>query len=110
MENVVAIRLRRKDGSSYGLLAWGRIFGALEEVPLTDAAGRFSKKAADEVVTAEVCEALSSVANAKYFYEGLLFFAWQPIPFGPEYEAWRAERRQEYLDGTGDFFLVGELA
>jgi hypothetical protein len=109
MDDVIAIKVRRKDGSRYGLLAWGRIFGALEEEQLLEAVRRSSKSAADEVAMAEVCESLADVSTAKYFYEGLLFFAWRPIPFGPGYEAWRGEREREYLAGTGNVFLVGEL-
>jgi hypothetical protein len=30
--------------------------------------------------------------SAPYFYESLLTFARQPIPFGPDYQQWRADR------------------
>ena len=44
---------------------------------------------------ARVCQSLREAADSRsapYFYESLLVFARQPIPFGPDYQKWRAGR------------------
>jgi hypothetical protein len=54
----------------------------------------------------KVCDSVAEVSRYKYFYEALLHFGWDPIPFGDKYEAWRDNRRRAMLQlGEGIYFL-----
>jgi len=48
---------------------------------------------------------LQEAAQAPYFFEGLVSFAQRPIPFGDQYEDWRAKRRKRMEDGHEIYYL-----
>ena len=109
MEDVVALKARKIDGSFVAVLAWGRIFHPIDPTELIDAFKESLHMDAELLDEAVLCDSLAEVSHFKYFYEGLLSFAMKPIPFGPGYDAWRDEKRREYATGCGDFFLLGEV-
>ncbi len=105
MEDVVAVAIELTDGSLRYVLAWGRILARTEPAPLeavvaAHAPRRFAL--GGELRRTRLCGSLREAAesaSASYFFEHLWWFAAHPIPFGPDYEAWRAEREVAQLAG-----------
>ena len=111
MEDVVAVRIDLMGGEKRYILTWGRIYDAVDPRGLEDVVLRHSRRFAlgGEPTAATVCASLREPAespSAPYFHEHLLWFAWHPIPFGPDYEAWRAER-EAALESGRELFYCG---
>ncbi len=62
----------------------------------------------DDAVEIELCESLAEISSAKFFYEALLSFASERIPFGEEYEAWKTSKRLA-LESGADIYFAGKL-
>ncbi|MBJ7595419.1 MAG: hypothetical protein JF886_11280 [Candidatus Dormibacteraeota bacterium] len=56
-------------------------------------------------MSARVCSTLHEASSQPYFFEGLMTFAQQSIPFGDGYEAWKEAKRMAMTDGREFFFL-----
>jgi len=55
---------------------------------------------------ARVCRSLQDAAHAPYFYEGFFSFCQKEhIPFGDQYEAWRAEISKKMQAGKEIYYL-----
>lgn len=100
MDDVVAVRVELLDGASRYFITWGRIQDTVDPGPLQDLvmrhAGDFSLRG--NAVSAELC-LLREARDAPYFYEALVWFGQQRIPFGRSYQRWR--RRVEREMDTG---------
>lgn len=107
MEDVVGIRAKDKAGRVIAFMVWGRLFDPVDDRELLNVVrNRSSSFAGAPMTDFEVCKFLIEVANHDYFFEGLLSFAWQPIPFGAGYKKWRAEAKRQLIeDGEGLYFL-----
>lgn len=110
MEEVVALKIRDRTRGVVGFITWGRVFDAVDEAELVRAvrshAAKFGLK---DVIEVSVCASLQEISSAPYFYEGLLRFAWEPVPFGKEYEPWRA-RKREAISAGHEIFAAGAVA
>ena len=97
VDDVVAVEVSLSNGEARFFVTWGRIQDPVDSDPLCALILRESRNFAlgAEPVRARVCGALGEAASsgkAPYFYECLLTFARQPIPFGDSYDEWRRER------------------
>ena len=50
-------------------------------------------------LSARVCASLREAASQPHFYEALLTFAQQPIPYGDGYDKWRREKAEDMEEG-----------
>jgi hypothetical protein len=104
MDDVVAVELQLTDGGLRYFVTWGRIQDEVDPEPLASLVLEHSRRVslgglAERV---RVCQSLREAAesnSAPYFYESLLVFARQPIPIGPDYQQWRAERATAMAEG-----------
>jgi len=94
MHDVIAVEVRLANGDPRYFLTWGRIQDAVDAgavcALVLHASSSFSLGA--DPVSARICNTLREAAqspNAPYFYECLLTFSHQPIPYGEGYAAWR---------------------
>ncbi len=111
MDDVVAVELRARSERHY-FLTWGRIFDPPDDehgllAAVTDFAPARVRDATD--MSRRVCETLGEAAHAPYFFEGLLHFARQPIPYGDGYDSWRKERRKQMEEGREIYYCRGVL-
>ena len=104
MDDVVAVEIELEDGGRRYFVTWGRIQDALDQAPLRalvlSVASRFALGGTP--LRARVCETLRQAADsdaAPYFYECLLIFARETIPFGEGYETWRRHRAAAMREG-----------
>ena len=104
MEDVVAVEVELEDGGRRYFVTWGRIQDPVDQAPLRElvlsVASRFALGGAP--VRAWVCETLRQAADsdaAPFFYECLLMFARETIPFGADYEAWRRQKAAAMSEG-----------
>lgn len=110
MEDLIALRVQRTDGKTYAVLTYGRIFDAVDpKLLIKSYLSSLSKGARDRVSSVEMCSSLAEVSGCAYFYEGLFTFAIRGIPFGSQHADWIVRKRREFLDGNGDFYLVGDI-
>jgi hypothetical protein len=101
LEDVVGITGKDSAGVDVAFMAWGRLFDAVEEANLLETVRVHSPKyVSGPINSLKLCDSLAQVSSYKYFYEALLHFAWEPIPFGDKYEAWRDSR------GKASIFLA----
>ena len=110
MEDIVGIRVQKRDGTSHGVLSWGRIGDRVKDDWLIDGyMASLSHDARGEIEKIEVCESLRDLASCKYFFEGLFDFAIRGIPYGQGYAAWHSQQQAAYSSGAGDFYDVGPI-
>jgi hypothetical protein len=110
MEDIIGIKVLNSRQKSVGFMTYGRLWDAVDDSELKDAIRanltRFGLEPSNEI---QMCRSLKELQSCNYFYEGLIWFAWHPIPFGPQYEEWRRQKQVELLSGESIYYL-GELA
>jgi hypothetical protein len=104
MEDVTAVEVRLKDGSSRFFVTWGRIQDPVDPAPVCDLVMRHVSEAmlGGEPLAADVCHTLRVAAEsseAPYFFDALVAFSRQKIPFGDRYEEWRREKAEAMARG-----------
>jgi hypothetical protein len=104
VDDVVAVEVTLSDGSVRFFVTWGRIQETVDPGPLADLVlARSVHVSLDGVAeSARVCGSLREAAEsaaAPYFYECMLSFSRQPIPYGPDYAQWRAARGAAMAEG-----------
>ena len=97
MDDVLAVAVGLVTGELRYFITWGRIQDEVDPEPLAALVLEHSRQFSLGGLAqhARVCQSLRDAADsqsAPYFYESLLAFARQPIPFGPDYQKWRADR------------------
>jgi hypothetical protein len=97
MDDVVAVAVELVAGELRYFITWGRIQDEVDPEPLAALVLEQSRQVAlgGPAQRARVCQSLREAADsqsAPCFYESLLVFARQPIPFGYDYQKWRADR------------------
>lgn len=96
MDDVIAVEVRLADGARRFFVTWGRIQHPVDPDPVCAVVIRFARDCAlgCDPVTARLCSTLRDAADsddAPLFYEALLSYSRQAIPFGDGYEAWRTQ-------------------
>ena len=101
MEDVVAIRVRLKRGSSRYFLTWGRLFDPVDPAQLEAVVlGQLSKfDLGGEPVSVEVCPTLQEASRQPYFFEALWWFGQRKVPYGPGYKRWMLMTRRRLKAG-----------
>jgi hypothetical protein len=97
MDDVVAVEVELAAGELRYFITWGRIQDEVDPEPLAALVLEHSRQVAldNPAQRARVCQSLREAADsqsAPYFYECLLVFVRRPVPFGPDYQKWRAAR------------------
>jgi hypothetical protein len=97
MDDVVAVEVELAAGELRYFITWGRIQDEVDPEPLAALVLEQSRQVGlgNPAQRARVCQSLREAADSRsapYFYECLLAFVRQPIPFGPDYQKWRADR------------------
>jgi len=107
MDDVVGVKAKDAAGRFVAFMVWGRLFDVVDDRELLDLVrDRSSSFAGAPMTDFRLSTSLIEISNHEYFFESLLWFAWRPIPFGAEYQAWRAETRRKLIeDGEGLLFL-----
>jgi hypothetical protein len=104
MDDVIAIEVRLADGASRYFLTWGRIQDPVNPTPVCELVLEASQRFAlgGVAVQARLCDTLKEAAESRaapYFYECLLKFGREKIPFGERYETWRQEKATAMCTG-----------
>ena len=107
MEDVVAVEVTLDTGERRCFMTWGRVLDPVDGGALTTVVLQHAARSAlgGEPVLANICRTLADAQDQPYFYEGLIHFARQPIPFGDGYESWRLEREKAMREGRELYFL-----
>lgn len=94
MEDLIAVRVWLESGEARYFVTWGRVQDAVDPDPVAQLVLEHSTtfSLGGRAVRAEVCQSLQEAREAPYFFEALFDFAQRPIPFGAQYEAWRAAK------------------
>ncbi len=107
MEDIIAVEVTTEDGHRAYFMTWGRIQDAVDPEPIE----RLMLKVADKFAlggvasSARLCDSLREARDAPYFYEALIAFAHQPIPFGPDYAKWRRRLQRRMRNGKDIYFM-----
>ena len=107
MEDVVALALELDSGETRYVITWGRIQSAVQAEPLEKLVRTQAHRFAlgGELASVRLCRSLQAARDEPYFFEALISFAMQPIPFGDEYPDWRSERAANMAAGKELYFL-----
>jgi hypothetical protein len=96
VEHVVAVRVNRQEGRPLFFVTWGRIQDVVDGEKLE--AIVFNKavhvSGGGNATSAHLCQTLQEAKDEPYFFEALVSFSSDKIPFGDSYEAWRVKRAQ----------------
>ena len=108
MHDVVGIGARDASGRFVAFMVWGRLFDVVGDRELLDLVRERSSSFAGAPMTDfRICASLIEISKHEYFFEGLLWFARRPIPFGEEFHAWRAETKHELIEGGEGLYFLG---
>ena len=108
MEDIVAVVVELESGVERFYLTWGRIQHTVDPEPLEQLILKLSVgyDLGGKPVKARVCRSLQEAAHAPYFYEGFFSFCQKErIPFGDQYEAWKAEISKKMQAGKEIYYL-----
>jgi hypothetical protein len=105
VDDVVAVEVELEDGSVRFFITWGRVQDAVDPGPVEALVLKHSSSYAlgGAPRAARVCGALREAADsdaAPYFHECLMRFSRDSIPFGPNYQTWRAETGEAMRSGA----------
>ena len=100
MEDIVAVEVQTDGGPCY-FLTWGRIQDKVDPAPLAavvmSVVTHFKLPGAP--LRARVCDSLQEARDAPYFYEYFFSFCQTRIPFGDQYQEWRAHMDERMRAG-----------
>src|SRR3990167_1931720 len=106
MEDIVGIKFLDKIQGEGAVITWGRIFDNLDDKELLNVVkNRLVRFGAKDIESIELCYSLMEVANQPYFYECLIYFMQNPIPFGDGYASWVKTKQKALRDGNDISFL-----
>src|SRR3989339_1670959 len=106
MENIVGIKFTDKIKGEGAVITWGRIFDIIDATELLDVVKkRLIKCGANNIESIELCYSLMEISDQPYFYECLVYFIQNPIPFGDGYATWVKKKRKTLLAGKEISFL-----
>jgi hypothetical protein len=106
MEEVVAIEIVDSKRRSHFFLTWGRVFDPVSSVLLLKAVRKAVPRfGVANIRKIRICETLQAAAGQPYFFEALLAFAGQPVPYGKAYARWKATRRKRIESGKEIYYL-----
>ena len=106
MEEVVAIRIVDQKGKAHFVLTWGRTFDAVSPGPLLSAVRRHLPQFGIHAVrSVRLCDTFQAASDQPYFYEALITFSQQLVPYGQPYAKWRATRRKQIEAGKDIYYL-----
>jgi hypothetical protein len=117
MDDVIAVEVRLADGGRRFFVTWGRIQHPVDPDRVCAVVMRFARDCSPdaEPVAARLCSTLREAAeseDAPLFYEALLSYSRQSIPFGDGYDAWREQVAEAMMRGQQIFYCgrpgVGE--
>jgi len=93
MEDIVGIKIIDKKKGEAAFITWGRLFDTIDDTELLNVVKKhFSRWGITELESIELCYSLVEIAYMPYFYECLIRFIQEPIPFGPKYDAWKKKK------------------
>jgi hypothetical protein len=106
MEEVVAIKVVDAKRTIHFFMTWGRAFGAVRPEPLVSAVrGQLRKFGIRAIRSIGICDTLQAAADQPYFYEALMVFSQQRVPYGKAYPKWSATRRKQIEAGKKIYYL-----
>lgn len=110
MEDIIAIRIKDGARGTVYALTWGRLYDPVDFERHSAAIQQgLSRLGFHKVKEIHLCDSLQEAANATWFYEGLVWMSWKPIPFGVRtYPVWKARMRRAVLRGK-EIYLAGPI-
>jgi hypothetical protein len=106
MDDIVAVKVRDSKAVTHYIITWGRIFDPTDPIKLESLIAKYASKfGIKNLKNVSVCDSLQAASKARYFYEALLHFSQQKIPFGERsYSVWRAKMKREMQSGRLLFY------
>ena len=106
MEDIVGIKFEDKKMGEGAFLTWGRLFDEVDESELLDLIKKHLPNwNINNLESIEVCYSLQEVSDQPYFYECLIKFIQEPIPYGAKYKAWKKKKKKALLEGKDIYFM-----
>jgi len=110
LEDVVGITGKASSGNDMAFMTWGRLFDPVDDAEFLDIIELHSSMfAGGPARNLKVCNSLLEVSKYEYFYEALLHYAWNKIPFGENWNEWRSARREALIKSGADIYFLGPL-
>jgi hypothetical protein len=105
MEDIVGIKIKDKKCGEGAFITWGRLFHVIDDKELLEVIKKhMGRWGITELESIELCYSLMEIAHMPYFYECLIRFIQEPIPYGPKYEAWKKKKIKALKDGHDIYF------
>lgn len=109
MDDVVGVIAEDSVRGRVGFVTYGRLWDPVDPAELlANISAHLPECGIENVVSLSLCDTLSELREAPYFFESLISFSWRPIPFGPNYEQWRESTRREVELGR-HIYCVGNV-
>ena len=106
MEDIVGIKFIDKIEGEGAVITWGRIFDNLDDKELLEVVKkRLIRFGAKNIESIKLCYSLMEIADQPYFYECLIYFIQNPIPFGDGHASWIEKKRKALCSGNDISFL-----
>lgn len=105
MEDIVGIKIKDKIRGSGALITWGRLFDTVDEAELLGVVKKhLTRWGIEDLESMSLCYSLTEIADQPYFYECLIKFIQEPIPYGASYEAWKRKKKKALKNGDDIYF------
>lgn len=106
MENIVGIKFVDRVEGEGAVITWGRIFDVIDDTELLKVVScKLVDYGVENLDSIELCYSLMEIADQPYFYETLIRFVQEPIPFGRGYEKWKKKKRKALIAGNEIAFM-----
>lgn len=106
MDEVVAIKVIDSNRRPHFFLTWGRSFDAVNPAPLLSTVrGVLAQFGIESIRSIQVCDTLQSAVGQPYFFEALLSFSREKVPYGSKYAGWRSRCRRRIKAGRDVYYL-----
>jgi len=110
MEDIVGIKIKDKIKGEGALITWGRLFDPVDETELLDVIkAHVARWGINDLESISVCYSLKEIADQPYFYESLIRFIQEPIPYGSGYESWKRKKKKALKKGE-DIYFTGFMS
>jgi hypothetical protein len=89
VEDINGVRVRDAKRGWVGFVTYGRLWDPVDPSNELRVISAHFSTFGIEALEVQLFDSLQELASAPYFYEALISFAWNPVPLGSGYEAWK---------------------
>ena len=107
MEIIVALEVGLANGDSTHFMTWGRVQDVVEPESVERVVLTYAQLVGlpAKAVKARLCRSLQEASHQPFFYECFFLMCQMRVPYGPDFDAWKAARAAAMKEGREIYWL-----